>query len=105
MQWTFLPPNRMLYIFTELDGYSGIKNVITDRLNLGELQVDDILAKIRYGRKYKEIYANQVNQASSRCFFSIFSKNCGKGMSTVFRQLIMHVLVASCWVLRVSLYI
>ena len=95
----------MLYIFTELDGDSGIKNVITDRLNLGELQVDDILAKARYGRKYKEIYANQVNQASSRCFFSIFSKNCGKGMSTVFRQLIMHVLVASCWVLRVSLYI
>ena len=70
MQWTFLPPNRMLYIFTELDGDSGIKNVITDRLNLGELQVDDILAKIRYGRKYKEIYANQVNQVDA---FSVFS--------------------------------
>ena len=24
-------------IFTELDGISGIKNIITDRLNLGEL--------------------------------------------------------------------
>ena len=34
-------------IFTELDGNSGIKNSITDRLNLdvGELQVDDISAK------------------------------------------------------------
>ena len=38
-------------IFTELDGSSGIKNIITDRLNLGELQVHDISAKIRYGRK------------------------------------------------------
>ena len=36
-------------IFTELDGSSVIKNIITDRLNLGvgELQVDDISAKIR----------------------------------------------------------
>ena len=40
-------------IFTKLDGISGIKNITTDRLNLGELQVDDISAKIRYGRKYK----------------------------------------------------
>ena len=28
-------------IFAELDGSSGIKNIITDRLNLGRLQVDD----------------------------------------------------------------
>ena len=55
-------------IFTKLLWSSGIKNVITDRLNLGELQMADISAKIRYGRKYKEIYTNQVNQALSRCF-------------------------------------
>ena len=79
-------------IFTELDGSSGIKNIITEILNLAELQVEDISAKIRYGRKYKEIYINQVNQALSRCFFSIFSEKCGKGISTVFRLSIMHVL-------------
>ena len=33
--------------FAELDGSSGIKNIITDKLNLrGLLQVDDILTKI-----------------------------------------------------------
>ena len=79
-------------IFTELDGSSGIKNIITEILNLAELQVEDISAKIRYGRKYKEIYINQVNQALSRCFFSIFSENCGKGISAVFRLSNMHVL-------------
>ena len=65
-------------IFTELLWSSGIKNVITDRLNLGELQVDDISAKIRYGRKYKEIYTNQVNQALSRCF-PVFSVRIVRG--------------------------
>ena len=61
-------------IFTELDGSSGIKNIITDRLNfgVGELQVDHISAKLRYGRKYKEMYTNQVNQALNGCFFSNF---------------------------------
>ena len=34
-------------IFAELDGSSGIKNIITDRLNLGKLQLGDISAKIR----------------------------------------------------------
>ena len=35
----------------------GLKRfIITDRLNFGELQVDDISAKISYGRKYEEIY-------------------------------------------------
>ena len=33
-------------IFAELDGSSGIKNIITGRLNLGGLQVDDISTKI-----------------------------------------------------------
>ena len=37
--------------FSEPHGSSVIKNVIADRLNFGELQVDDISAKIRYGRK------------------------------------------------------
>ena len=36
----------LLNIFAELDGSSGIKNIITDQLNLGGLQVDDISAKI-----------------------------------------------------------
>ena len=44
--------------FAELDGSSGIKNIISDRLNLGELQVDDISAKIRNHRKYQEMYTN-----------------------------------------------
>ena len=33
-------------IFAELDGSSGIKNIITGRLSLGGLQVDDISTKI-----------------------------------------------------------
>ena len=48
-------------VFTQPDGSSEIKNIITDILNLGEFQVDDISAKIRNGKKYKEIYPNQVN--------------------------------------------
>ena len=53
-------------VFTELDGSSVIKNIITDRLNfgVGEMQVDDISEQIRYVRKYKEIYTNQVNKSS-----------------------------------------
>ena len=85
----------LLNIFTELDGSSGIKNIVTGRLNLGELQVDDVSAKIRFGRKYKEIDTSQVNQALSRCFSSIFRENCGRGISTVFRLSIMYVLVAA----------
>ena len=46
-------------IFAELDGNSGIKNIIrqyTDRLNpLSGLQVDDIAIIKNYGRKYEEI--------------------------------------------------
>ena len=50
--------------------------------------VDDISTKIvaeiikkyipiskNYGRKYKEIYINQVKQVLSRYFFSVFIKN------------------------------
>ena len=52
MQWRFLKWNVVSEIskvllndvFGELDGRSGIKNIIsyTDRLNIGGLQVDDI---------------------------------------------------------------
>ena len=73
-------------IFAEFDGNSGIKNIVSDRLNVGELQVDDISAKPKnHGRKYKEIYTNQVNQALSRCFFSVFSKNWGREILVIFR--------------------
>ena len=36
----------------------GLRNIITDRINLSELQVDDISEKTRYGRKYEEVYIN-----------------------------------------------
>ena len=52
-------------IFEKFDGNSQMKNII-DRLNLGELQVDDV--STNYGRKYKDIYTNQVNQVLIRCF-------------------------------------
>ena len=52
-------------IFEKFDGNSQMKNII-DRLNLGELQVDDV--GTNYGRKYKDIYTNQVNQVLIRCF-------------------------------------
>ena len=76
-------------VFTEPDGSSEIKNIITDILNLGELQVDDILAKIRYGKKYKEIYTNQVNQALSRIV----------GGDIYSFLLVDHACISSCWVL------
>ena len=67
--------NLLNHFFAESDESSRIKNITTDKLNLGKLQVDDTY--IRYGRKYKEIYINQVNQVLSRCFFSVFGKNWG----------------------------
>ena len=42
-------------IFAELDGSSGIKNIITDRVNLGGLQVDDISTKIT-SKSTKKLY-------------------------------------------------
>ena len=45
-------------VFAELDGSRRMIN-ITDRLNLGELEVDDISKN--YGRRYKKICTNQVN--------------------------------------------
>ena len=84
-------------IFAEADGSIQFKN-ITDRINLGELQVDNIhlnlLQKIQRNIK---IYTNQVNQVSSKCFFNIFSENwrIGRGkkgrISKIFRPTILPV--------------
>ena len=52
-------------IFAEFNRNSRIKN-ITERLNLGELQVDDVTTN--YGRKYKDIYTNQVNEFLNKYF-------------------------------------
>ena len=45
-------------IFAELDGISGIKNIVsyTDRSNINGLQVDDIAISKNYGRKYEKLY-------------------------------------------------
>ena len=75
-----------IWICSEFDRSSGIKNVIFDRLNVGELQVDDISANPKNcGRKYKEICTSQVNKALSSCFFGVFSENCGREISTTFQ--------------------
>ena len=72
-------------IFTKLDESSGIRNIITFRLNLGvcKLQVDDIPAKIRYGREYKEIY--QSGKSSFKwMFFQYFQWEMWEGDSNSF---------------------
>ena len=53
------------YTFAEFDGNSRIKE-ITDRINLDELEVDDISKN--YGSKYKKVYTNQVSQVLIRWF-------------------------------------
>ena len=74
-----------------------------------KIVVDDISAKIvvesikkyipiskNYGRKYKEIYTNQVKQVLVD-IFSVFSIRIeGRGISTIFRLSIVYVF---CWVL------
>ena len=45
---------------------SGIENIMTDRLDLRGLQVE------RYISKH---YTTELNQALSRCIFSVFSEN------------------------------
>ena len=54
---------------------SGIETIMTDRLDHGGLQVERYISKN---------YASQVNQALSRCFFSIFSENLGRGYQLFF---------------------
>ena len=60
-------------IFAELDGSSGIKNIIshTDRLNIDGLQVDDIAISKVMAESTKN-YTKEVNQALSICFFESF---------------------------------
>ena len=55
--------------------------------------VDDILAKVA-AESTKKLY-QQVNQALSRGFFSVFSENLGNGIWTSFRLSIMHVSAAA----------
>ena len=60
-------------IFAELDGSSGIKNIInyTVRLNIDGLQVDDI-AISKVTAESRKNYNKEVNQALSICFFESF---------------------------------
>ena len=68
----------------------GIENIMTDILDLGGLQV---------GRYISKNYISQVNQALSKCFFSVFSENLGRGVSTIFQLSIMHACISSNLVL------
>ena len=45
--------------------------------------------------KVRRNYTSEVNPALSRSFFSIFSENLGRGISTIFRLSIMHVSAAA----------
>ena len=83
-------------IFAELDESSRIKNIITDRLDLGELQVDDKSAKVTTETTMKRISTSQANQVLNRCFSIVFIGNWGRGLPTFFRLSVMHVF---CWVL------
>ena len=60
-------------IFAELDGSSGIKNIInyTVRLNTDGLQVDDI-AISKVTAESRKNYNKEVNQTLSICFFESF---------------------------------
>ena len=46
-------------------------------------------------QKVRRNYANEVNQALSRCFFSFFNENLEREISTIFRLSIMHVSTAA----------
>ena len=60
----------------------GLKRfIITDRLNFGELQ-GEFQQKLVTAESTKK-YTNQVNQALSSCYFSVFSENCERGISTI----------------------
>ena len=48
-------------------------------------------------QKVRRNYTNEVNQALSKCFFSVFSENLGRGISTIFRLSIMHVSAAAAF--------
>ena len=65
----------MIFLQNLIEAGSGIENIITDILDLGGLQLE---------RYMKKTYTSQVNQGLSRCFFSVFSKNLGRGYQVFF---------------------
>ena len=80
----------MKFLQNLMESESGIENIMTDRFDLGGLQTERYISKN---------YTSQVNQALSRCFFSVFSENLGNGVSNNFGLSIMHACMSSCWVL------
>ena len=75
----------MIFLQILMEASSGIENIIimTDdnRLDLGGLQIE---------RHINNNCTSQLNQALSRCFFSVFGENLGTGISTIFQLSIMH---------------
>ena len=59
----------MIFLQNVMEAGSGIENIMTDRLNLGEVKQNDSYIS--------KNYTSQVNQGLSRCFFSVFSENLG----------------------------
>ena len=88
----FLEISKVLLndIFAELDRRSWIMDILTNILNLDELQVDHMLAKIRQ-KVRRNIY--QSGKSSFKYFFfSLFSDNWDMGeISTISLLSIMHV--------------
>ena len=46
-------------------------------------------------QKVRRNNTSEINQALRRCFFSVFSDNLARGISTIFRLSIMHVSAAA----------
>ena len=65
----------MRFLQNLIEAGSLVENIITDILDLGGLQLE------RYMNKN---YTSQVNEALSRCFFSVFSNNLGRGYQVFF---------------------
>ena len=61
----------MIFLQNFMEAGSRSKNIMTDRLDLGE-------------RYISKNYTSQVNQALDRCFFLFFSENLGRELSTIF---------------------
>ena len=97
VKWNIISEiNKLLLndIFAELDGSSGIKNIINHRLNLGGLQVDDTSAKITQ-KVLINIY-HSVKSSFKKMFFQCFQWEFREGDINYFSILrqssIMHVL-------------
>ena len=77
----------MIFLQNLMEAGSGIDNIMTDILDLGGLLVERYISKN---------YTSQVNQAFSRCFFSVFSENLGRGYQLIFDfPSCMHVTAAT----------